>query len=320
MERLTDLPLSLAVRAVGAALSRLGPRSAYRFARVLGRGWYRWFPRRRRVALRNLEIAFRDRLSPAEREGIARESCCHAMATALDVLIRERIGLADAWPRFIVPDRGVEEAITRPHPRGLAVLSAHLGDWEMVQYYFVLRGLTTLAITRRIHNPHIDRLVRDLRTRHGGSVIHKSGALRQVVKTLRTGGVAGLLADQSAPAEERFQKFFGASASTHFRYARLLARLKPEVLFIVCVREGFEFRFRLLSRDLTAAIDGPGSEEERAQKLVEEYLRALEEVIRAHPQQYLWMHRRWKLRPPGAPDLYLPPPGRLDGALEREDP
>jgi KDO2-lipid IV(A) lauroyltransferase len=112
------------------------------------------------------------------------------------------------------------------------------------------------------------------------------------------------MTDQSAKPGDSYQKFFGSSCATYFQYARLLARARPEVVFIACLREGFSFRFRLQGRDLTPALEGPGDENERAQNLIGAYLATLEELIRAHPEQYLWMHRRWKYRPPGAPDLY----------------
>ncbi len=313
---LSDLPLALAVRAAGAAIARAGPRGAYLFARLIGKGWYRLLPVRRAVTRRNLEIAFRDRYSREERERIAEASYCHTMATAMDVFLRERAVRPGTWTRFITADPGVEEVFAREHPRGIALLSAHLGDWEMLQYYFALRGLPAATVARRIHNPHLDRLALELRTRRGGSVIPKTGALRKVWRALRSAGAVGLMTDQSAPPGEGFQKFFGASASTNFQYARLLARARPEVVFVVCVREGFGFRFRILSRDLSGAIAGPESEDRRAQKLVEDYLATLEGWIRDRPEQYLWMHRRWKWRPSGAPDLYRRLGRGLDPGIE----
>jgi lauroyl/myristoyl acyltransferase len=73
---------------------------------------------------------------------------------------------------------------------------------------------------------------------------------------------------------------------------------------MACTREGFAPRFRISARDLSAAAGGPGSEEDRARTLVRAYLGAVEDAVRARPEQYLWMHRRWKCRPPGEPDLY----------------
>jgi len=324
IEKLTDLPLALAVRGVGAVLSRVDPRRAYSFARFLGRAWYRIIPGRMFISRRNLEIAFRGALSREKREEILRESYCHAMATAVGVFLRDRVITPSTWPRFFSLDGEVEDVIRRKHPRGLIILSAHLGDWEMIHHLLAIRGLKVAAVARSIHNPHLDRLATELRTSQGATLIPKAGALHGTWKVLRAGGAAGLMTDQSAKPGDSYQKFFGSSCATYFQYARLLARARPEVVFIACLREGFSFRFHLQGRDLTPALEGPGDENERAQNLIGAYLMTLEELIRAHPEQYLWMHRRWKYRPPGAPDLYqrLREPlqlGLLEPAFPREE-
>jgi len=304
IERLTDLPIALGVRGAGALLGRAGPRSAYRFARLAGDVWWHAAPGRRAIALRNLEIAFRGGLTPAERARIARESCRHAMATAVGVFLRERAIEPDHLGSFFEPHGLLDEVLDRPRPRGLVILSAHLGDWEMVHYYLALRGLPVAAVARRIHNPHLDRLAVRLRTVRGASVIAKEGGLLAMARILRAGGAVGLMPDQSAPPGERQISFFGARAATYFQYARLLARMGPEAVFVVAVRDRFEFRFRIEARDLSAALLGSGSEDDRAERVVRGYLSTLEDAVRATPEQYLWVHRRWKYRPPGAPDLY----------------
>src|SRR5262245_30022791 len=204
LERLTDLPIALAVRATGSLLRAAGPRAAYRFAAVAGRTWHRLARRRRLIALRNLEIAFGDGLTPAERARIVRESCIHAMATASGLFVRERETAPGRLERAVSLDPEVERLLREPHPRGLAVLSAHLGDWEMVQYVLALRGCPVAAVARLIHNPHLDRFVTGLRSPLGASVIPKAGALRAILRILRSGGAVGLMPDQAAPAGEPF--------------------------------------------------------------------------------------------------------------------
>jgi KDO2-lipid IV(A) lauroyltransferase len=304
IERLTDLPLALAVGAAGNILARAGPRRAYRFARFLGDVWYRGAPGRRRIALRNLEIAFGGALGPAERERIARESCHHAMATAADVFLREKEVTAGNWPAVVALSPEVEALLASPRPRGLILLGGHLGDWEMIPHLLALQGLPVACVARTIHNPHLDRLATRMRSRGGATVVPKAGALREVWRVLRAGGAAGLVVDQSAPLEEGFEEFFGAAAATYTSWARLAARARPRIAFIACIREGFDFRFRIGCRVLDEPIEATGGEDARPRAIVRAYLGALEEAIRGSPEQYLWMHRRWKRRPPGEPDLY----------------
>ncbi len=313
IERLTDLPVSWMVRGAGRILRSLGPAAAYGFARFVGDSWYRFVPRRRLIALRNLEIAFRGELDEVERVRIARECCRHAMANSVDMFIRDRWITKETWRDFVSIDAETEALIGRPHPRGLAVLVAHVGAWEMLHYVLALRGLRAATVVRLVHNPHLDRLMTSLRTRWNVSVILKAGGLLKMRRMLRSGGAVGLLCDQVAPAGSPFFRFFGAWTATYAEYARLLARLGSDVAFLACVREGFSFRFRVRARDLGAAIRGPGTAAERAARLVESYIAAVEEEARALPEQYLWMHRRWKRRPPGAADLYR----RLGKPLDR---
>ena len=137
---------------------------------------------------------------------------------------------------------------------------------------------------------------------------------------LARGEAVGLMVDQCASSREPCFRFFDRRAATHFQYARLLARLRTEVVFVACVRDGFQFRFQLRARDLTDSLEGSGSVDERAERLVKSYLATVEEEIRRDPHQYLWMHRRWKVRPPGAPDLYqtpLAPPASVESGREK---
>jgi KDO2-lipid IV(A) lauroyltransferase len=123
-----------------------------------------------------------------------------------------------------------------------------------------------------------------------------------------------ILADQNAPITEGYERFFGVSASTYSAYARVLVASGCSVLFTVCLRNTFGFGFRMESRLLEVPVEG--DREQRAKALVRTYLDAVEAAARRHPEQYLWMHRRWKNRPEGMPSVYATtpaectPPGR----------
>ncbi len=292
----------LAVRGLAGLARRLSPASAYRLASFLGAAWFLLFRRRRAIIHRNLEIAFGDRFDKRSRERIGRECCRHALATAMDLLVRAGVVGQENWRSFAAMDPLLEEALLQPHPRGLAILSAHIGSWEMGQFFCGAAGAPLDPVMRTLDNPYLDRRSIELRSAFGAKIIPKKGALRGLRKTLRAGGRVAIMADQNAPLAGEFLPFFGAPAATYIDYAKVLVRLDSDVLFAACLREGYRFRFRLVSRRL--AIPAAGSVEERAQELVRSYLAALEEVIAQHPEQYLWMHRRWKRRPEGWPSLY----------------
>jgi KDO2-lipid IV(A) lauroyltransferase len=309
LRAIRDRLLHATARVGLGAVSRLGPEAAYAAARLAGRCAHALAGRRRRIVRRNLDIGFRDALSDAAKDRIARRSFQHAFASLAGLALRCRQGEASAWlGRFAIPAE--EEALlAQPAPGGLALLGAHVGDWEMTQHYLSLRGLRVAVVTRTLASELFDRELSRLREASGGRVIRKQGALLAVRSALRRGEAVGILADQNCPHRERFFSFLGVLASTYTEYARVLVRSRARILFCACVREGLEPRFRVIVRDLRAHLPGrPAVSADpvgaQADALVRAYLDTVEELVRAHPEQYLWLHRRWKSRPTGAPWLY----------------
>jgi KDO2-lipid IV(A) lauroyltransferase len=180
----------------------------------------------------------------------------------------------------------------------------------MVEHYLGLRGIGVTVITGQISNRFLDRELKGLRSQNGMRVLPKVGALREIRSRLRQGEVIGLLADQNSPKRERFFDFFGVPASTYTEYARVLARAGCPTLFVACIRDGFQLRYKLIVRDLSAGLPDlqglPRAQRAslRADELVRRYLKASEDLAREEPEQYWWGHRRWKSRPTGAPWLY----------------
>jgi KDO2-lipid IV(A) lauroyltransferase len=283
----------------------LGPRAGYRVASVAGWLWYHLFRKRQRIIHRNLDIAFPGRLDREAKHRIGLACCRHALANVIDNFVRDRLIDESNWRDYGAMDPVLESVLFAEQPTGLAVLSAHLGSWEMGLYFCGLLGKPLSPIVRDLDNPYMNRHSAHLRSRFGETLISKSGALRGILRELKSGGRVAIMADQSAPMAEGFQPFFGVPASTYSSYARVLIRRNCRVVFSVCVRDGFHFRFRSYSRVLD--VPHGGSETERAAGLLASYLRALEDAIRAHPEQYVWMHRRYKLSPDHRPSIYDAP-------------
>jgi KDO2-lipid IV(A) lauroyltransferase len=303
--------LSAAARPLIALLSLLPPRLTSALAAPAGSLFYLAARRRRRVALRNLDIAFRSALPAGEKRLIARASFTNLLLTAAGLARRGRRapGLSDGVFRIAEED---DALLAAPGPEGLAILSAHIGDWEMLHHYLNLRGLDVTAVVRGISASGIDGILARLRSNAGGRIVSKRGALSEIRETLRKGGVVGLMADQNCPRRERFFDFFGVPASTYTEHARILARSRTRVVFVACIRErdGTATRFRIVVRDVGARPPERGGADRAAEvgraadEIVRRYLAEIEELARRVPEQYLWMHRRWKSRPTGAPWLY----------------
>ena len=307
---LRDALVYALAKAILVLFSLLPPRIGFYAARQCGSLLYFLGRRRRNIALRNLDIAFGEKLPVEEKRRVARRTFQHALAIFLGLSLRGRHLRKDNLHQVfhILPEE--DDLLSKPHPKGLAVLSAHVGDWEMAEHYFALRSIRATVVTSEISNPLISSELKRRRSRNGMRVIHKEGALREIRSRLRQGGVVGLLPDQNSPKRERFFEFFGVPASTYTDYARVLVRAGCRILLVVCIREGFQLRYRVVVRDLgieLPELPGVPSADRaglRADELVRGYLKAVEDLARQEPEQYWWGHRRWKSRPTGAPWLY----------------
>ena len=301
-QKIADVLIFAGIRFVASVLGLLGPRAGYGLCAFSGRVWLWLFPKRRRIAHRNLEIAFPGRLGAAEKDRITLSCCQHALANLIEMLVRDRALGGRDWQEFVELEAGLVDALRAEYPGGQAILSAHIGSWEMGQYFAGLAGCAFTSIVRSLDNPYLDRDMVRLRGCFGQGVIRKVGALRGILGLLKRGGRVGIMADQNCPRRESFQDFFGLTAATYSDYAQILVRQECPVFFLACVRDGLRFRFRIWSRRLE--VPAEGTRNERADVLVKNYLRAIEDVAREHPEQYLWVHKRWKSRPEGEPSPY----------------
>jgi len=303
---------ALVILKLAVGLLSILPESILRgLAKTGGRVVYATSRSRRRIAMRNVEIAFRDGLTPDARRTLVRSSFQHFALGVVGFALRRRFARARRLAAFFEISPAAESLLSAPSPHGLAFLSAHVGDWEMAHLYLALRGIPVSVVTREVASRPLDGELSRLRAVAGAKTISKRGAMAGLRASLRAGDAVGLLADQNCPTRERFFPFLGVPASTYTRHARLLVRLGARVVFVTCLREGLSFRYRLVleelesgSREAATTEEGRRAVDARADELVRRYLAVVERLVVESPEQYLWMHRRWKSRPTGAPWLY----------------
>jgi KDO2-lipid IV(A) lauroyltransferase len=280
MTALRRLPLPLAQRAANAA------------ARLLDRA----VPKLRRVARTNLSFAF-PAWEPEKREKI------------IDAVFRSIARLLLTFSRF--PDlqaanigewieyEGVEHyRAAKDLGRGVLVATAHLGNWELSAFAHAWLTEPMDVMVRPLDNPLIDRLVENRRTLSGNLLIYKRDGARAVLRALRENRAVGILVDQNTSlAEGVFIDFFGKPACASPAFVKLAHHSGAVVI------PGFalwdEERGRYVLR-FYPAIEMTGDAVTDTQRLHA----AIEAVIRQYPEQWLWIHRRWKTRPPGEPPLY----------------
>jgi KDO2-lipid IV(A) lauroyltransferase len=277
--------------AVKGFLRALPHTAARRFGRAVGALAHALDRRHRDVALRNLELALPE-VGPEERARLVRACFRHFGAALCDTISSTRFGATDLCHLFTLTGwENLEEAERRG--KGIFILSAHLGFWEIVPPMIGLTRGRMDIVVRPADNPHLDRELRALRERFGNAVIPKRGAARKMIEAIRAKGRVGILIDQRVQEKEGITvPFFGHPALTSPVLARLSLRTGAAVVPIAAypLPGG---RYRMVVRPAILPPEGAKDDDETVAALTRRYLETAEEDIRAHPEQWLWMHRRW---------------------------
>jgi KDO2-lipid IV(A) lauroyltransferase len=253
---------------------------------------------RRRVVERQIAAAFPG-LDRAEISRIARGSYANLGRVAIEAALLSRLGTKQVLALF-EEVRGwdaVERA--RAQGKGIVFLTGHLGNWELAGAFVAGSGFPIDAVARRMGNPLFDAYLTRTRERLGMHIVPDAEAVRRVPRTLRAGGSAAFLADQSGlNLASTYVPFFDRPAKTPRGPAVFALRFdSPAVLGIATHLPGGRFRMSF------ETIDAPrtGDLDRDTDALLAAYSRALERHVRAAPEQYFWQHRRWKWQPAGTP-------------------
>jgi KDO2-lipid IV(A) lauroyltransferase len=249
--------------------------------------------RHREVAQRNMEIALPE-IGEAERRRLVKACFRHFGAALCDAISSTRFEATELCHRMSLRGwENLEEAERRG--KGIFILSAHLGLWELVPPMIGLTRGRMDIVVRPADNPCLDRELRALRERFGNAVIPKRGAARRMLEVLRGSGRVGILIDQRVQEHEGMPiPFFGRPALTSTVLARLSLRTGAAVVPIAAYPEP-RGRYRLVVRPPILPPEETG-DERAVEELTRRYLETAEEDIRAHPEMWLWMHRRWEGR------------------------
>jgi KDO2-lipid IV(A) lauroyltransferase len=285
------------------ALLRALPRSLARAAGAgLGGIAYAALGRLRRVGLRNLALAY-PAMPSSERDLILRLEYRN-----LGWLLAEFCQMSTYTPAFassFIRYEGLDHYLAaRDRGNGVLVLTGHLGAWELSSFFHSLAGYPMGMVIRRLDNPLVDALVNRIRCQHGNRVLHKDDFARGLLASMRAGETVGILMDTNmTPPQGVFVPFFGTAACTASGLARVALKTGAAVLPGFLLWEEAERRYVLrFYPELALASTGDAEADTAANTA--RFTAVLEETIRHYPSQWLWMHRRWKTRPPGEPPLY----------------
>jgi KDO2-lipid IV(A) lauroyltransferase len=262
------------------------------YARLLDRA----VPRLRHVAERNLVMALPE-LSAAERTAIIDGVFCSIARLLVSLARFPSLGVhnLDSWIRIEGAEH-IEAALRRGH--GVLFATAHLGNWELSAFAHGLVSGPMSILVRPLDNPLIDRLVERRRDLCGNRIIFKKDFARSILKALAANDKVGILIDQNASLDSGvFVDFFGIPACAGTGFAKIAAHSRAAVIPAYALWNEEEGRYVLR---FNPPIEITGDAARDTARLHA----GLEAAIRANPDQWLWIHRRWKTRPPGEPSLY----------------
>jgi KDO2-lipid IV(A) lauroyltransferase len=279
------------------------PRSLAR-AFGIGIGWvvYLLHVRLRQVGMRNLALAFPEK-SAAERGRILRGEF-----TSLGRQLAEVCQIPKYTPENVdqvVVYEGFEN-YERAHARGRGVLflTAHFGGWELSAFTHSMHGHWMHVVVRPLDNPYLDRLIRNYRTMHGNKIVDKADFVRGLLAAMKAGEVVGILMDTNmTPPQGVFVDFFGIPACTASGLARIALRTDAAVVPGFTIWDPALRKYRLRF-DPAVELIRTGHLEADIVANTQQFTRIIEDYVRRYPEQWLWVHRRWKTRPEGEKGLY----------------
>jgi len=284
-------------------LLSLPPRSvARRMGAFVGRLALLLTPRLAGVGDLNLRLAFPEK-SAAERQQIL-----HHLYRNLGWLLAEFCQMPRYTPettRSFIRYEGLQHYLAaRDEGKGVLILTGHLGAWELSSFYHSLMGYPMSIVIRRLDNPLVDSLVNHIRCLHGNQVLHKDDFARGLLASMRRGETVGILMDTNmTPPQGSFVDFFGHPACTGSGLARIAmktgARVLPGFLLWQEATQQYVLRF---GAPLCLAASGDVEADVLANTAL--FTKVIEDYIRQYPDQWLWVHRRWKTRPQGEAPIY----------------
>lgn len=277
-------------------------RAAWRAGAWVGGAAWLLLPNLRRTGLRNLEIAFPE-MPAAERERLLRRLYGY-LGRQLAEFCRMRHYTRENT-RELIRYEGLEHYLTaRERGQGVLIVTGHLGAWELSSFWHSLMGYPMTMVIRRLDNPRVDRLVNGIRCLHGNRVVHKDDFARGLLAAMRQGETVGILMDTNmTPPQGVFVLFFGVPACTASGLARMALRTGAAVLPGFLVWEEAEHHYVLRFGE-EIALARTGDDERDVVENTARFTAAIEECIRRYPDQWLWVHRRWKTRPAGEAPMY----------------
>lgn len=258
--------------------------------------------RLRSVGLRNLDLAFPEKSRQAKTQilrrlfqGLGRQLAEFALFPRYTKENASQVAIYEGFQNF---------AAAQACGKGVLFLTAHFGGWEIGSFVHSLNGHSMNIVVRPLDNPYVDAMVDGYRTLHGNSTFGKQDFARGLLTAMKRGEVVGILMDTNmTPPQGAFVDFFALPACTATGVARVALHTGAAVLpaFTIWDRELGKYKIHF---DPPLPLVSTGDDEADAIANTARFTKVIEDYAARYPEQWLWVHRRWKTRPPGEPPLY----------------
>lgn len=297
-----DFAVYFAVRVVVCLLQAISFQTACKVANGLAWFIYKVDRRHRLVALDNLRHAFGEG-DADERDRLVRAVYRHFCTMLIEIVHLPRMLHTQNWKRYMTVHNHAAIINVLLSGRPVLIVTGHFGNWECGGYLFALFGFRTHAIARPLDNPYVDAFLRRFREQTGQRVLNKDGDFDKMQQVLATGGIMMTLGDQDAGPKGQFVDFFGRPASTHKAVALMALEYNVPMIVLTSTRAPIpaaSLGDRCHFDGEVADIIYPQEYKDRADAvpaMTQRFTTALEGMIRQRPEQYFWLHRRWKHQP-----------------------
>jgi KDO2-lipid IV(A) lauroyltransferase len=292
-----DYAVYLALRIFVCVIQALPQAMGRTFAAALAWLVYTIDKRHRRVAVENLRHAFPDRNSEAEIDLLVRRVFRHFCTLAIEIIHLPRCFHANNWRRYVQLPQGdilLDQILSG---RSIMFVTGHFGNWELGGFILGALGFRTYAIARTLDNPFVDYFLRvKFREKTGQQILSKDGDYGRIQQVLASGGALATLADQDAGQRGLFVDFFNRPASTHKAVALLSLEHQVPLVVIGTAKVAEPFHYAVLVEDVILPEEYAG-QPDAVRKITQRFTSALERLARRYPEQYFWLHNRWKHQP-----------------------
>jgi len=285
----------LSARLAGMAITCLPVEQDLKIAASLGRWLYSIDARHRKRTAYHLGLAF-EHWTQAQRDQVARQSFEHLLKLVVEAIYTPRLIHSDSWP-YRIRTRGLAPAIdllNRNEP--LLLVTGHVGNWEVLGTMLASLGYKMTALARPLNQKKLNDWILGIREANGMRILTKWDATDAMQQILQSGGALGFIADQNAGDRGMFVPFFGRLASSYKSIGLLAMSFNCPIVCGYAHRLDPQFRFELGATDIIYPEDWAG-QPDPLYYITARFNRAIEAMVRLRPDQYLWMHRRWKSRP-----------------------